>query len=1155
MNASQWATLTVVAAMALAACQTQPDPSAQRIATARQRGRVVKIEPIAPGAVHVDGDLTEWGSFLAHGALLCPQLDTVIGQYRDQPSAAGVALKTDGQALYLAIRAVDPSVVVRDPAWTGDCVELFIDVRPESAPDAAKRLGGAAYGDGVYQLVLTPPKQPGENGHWSQANRANALMGEIEYVSRLTADGYTIEARIPLASLNGITAKRLEQPIGFGLVIDDINRVAGRNGTTARLGYAWCANGDSWHDPSTLGLGESGLTEPAQGTVLRAVGGRYTAFWDGRQIDLGLMVPANTPVPDNATTLTYGIEGQEKLPLNVTWDRTPYPSLGFDALHGAAPVTQITSGKYLVETTFPGGKQVQTRFEGVAWHATTAPAPRQPAALVLPGPLADGSNLLHSGWKLTPAGKPIRISGDMPVRMLWADGGKHLLVATSGFTDQGVHVIDVAAGKETKFVDLGRTFVGMCALGNNLLVSGGNGDQGGAFAPVHVVVPAAGGTSADLKDAGALMVEGLVKGKESFVSGLAAGKDGAIFLANIEADEILKVVAGKTTARAKVGYRPYGLALSPDGAQLAITNWGDESVTILSAADLSPVGGVAVGNHPNDLLYAKDGRLFVANAGSNSVSVIQNGKVIETIITSLDPQAPVGSTPLALAINSDGLRLYVANADNNSVTVVDTSTPGKSRVLGFIPTGWYPTALALSADNHKLYVGIGKGLGAMRPRSAEYIPRLFEGAVSEIDLPDEAGLEKMTAQVIANTPKAADDSQLDDYAKMIRRDVFPKIKHILFIIRENRTYDQVLGDLDKGNGDPNLAMFGKDVTPNAHRLAHEFVLLDNLYCSGEVSQDGHQWCNAAYATDFTQKAWIQSYSGRASPKGDDRMTASPGGYLWNNCAKHGKTYRSYGEFAYFESSPDKAPVFDGDSGLKGHACVKWSEKAGRDPDGAKVFIEELQDAEKTGQWPQYMVMSLPEDHTAALTPGRHTPVAMVASNDQALGMIVDAVSRSRFWKDTAIFVIEDDAQDGHDHVDAHRTVGFIISPYTRRTAIDSTMYTTVSMLRTMEMILDLPPMTQFDSAAPVMYRTFAPAGELAIKPYANLPALVNLDAKNPRGGADADASAKLDWSKIDKADPVIFNAILWRAWKPNLPEPAPVRRLAGAVASPGDPDD
>jgi hypothetical protein len=324
--------------------------------------------------------------------------------------------------------------------------------------------------------------------------------------------------------------------------------------------------------------------------------------------------------------------------------------------------------------------------------------------------------------------------------------------------------------------------------------------------------------------------------------------------------------------------------------------------------------------------------------------------------------------------------------------------------------------------------------------------------------------------------------------------------------------------------------------------------------NGEVSENGHQWSDAAYATDFTSQAWLQTYGGRAEPKAaegelgaDERLRSSPAGYLWDNCGRHGKSFRTYGEFAYFHSGPDEGPRFVA-KGLEGHASLEWLKIAssgwtdpdrGRDPDLARVFIREMHDAEQTRNWPRFMVMSLGEDHTHALRPGHHTPAAMVASNDQALGEIVEAVSHSKFWPETAIFVIEDDAQDGPDHVDCRRTVGLVLSPYVKRGVVDSTLYTTASMIHTMEMILGLPPMTQFDRAATPMYKAFSVAPDYT--PYANAPPRIDLLAKNPAKGPGAEASLRLDLSGYDRADPDEMNRILWNALRPGVAMPAPVR--------------
>jgi YVTN family beta-propeller protein len=783
-----------------------------------------------------------------------------------------------------------------------------------------------------------------------------------------------------------------------------------------------------------------------------------------------------------------------------------------------------------------------------------------------------GAITLPNGWRITPAGKHIKLPGDLPMKMAVTADGTQLLVNTAGFHDHSLSVIDLRTQKIAATLDVIKTWDGMAfdpASGTVFLSGGGPGKRNFGDllkgmdlneemkASIGKPILRARYADGKLSPMQALSIEGLTE-KDRFISGVTLGPDGALYALNIQTDTIYRLSGAEfaTQTSAKTGYRPYGALFSPDGKTLAVSNWGDKSVSLFDPATLRETARIVVGSHPNEMAWAKDGRLFVANSGSNDVSVITGAQVAETIRTSLDPKAPVGSTPDALALSPDGRRLYVANADNNNVAVIDISNRKESRVLGFIPTGWYPTALAISPDGKQLYVGTGKGMGfrnnypaethfertAPNPKTPyDYIGAVLTGHVSIVDVPDAKQLAAYTKQAIANVPAPASYVE-PALASKIQKEAFSKIHHVLYIIRENRTYDQVFGDLGTGNGDPKLTLFGEKTTPNAHALARRFVNLDNLYCDGEVSEDGHQWSNAAYATDFNEKAWTNSYSNRGEPDADERLMASPAGYLWDACARHNLTFRTYGEMASFKSSPDEEPQVTAVGSLAGHVSLEWLKvkaKGGRDTEKAAVFIQELQEAEKTGNWPNFMVMSLGEDHTSGLTPGTFTPTAAVASNDQALGQIVEAVSSSRFWKETAIFVIEDDAQNGPDHVDAHRTVGLVISPWVKRGIVDSTMYTTSSFVRTMELILGLQPMTQFDAAATPMYLSFTT--DPAFDPINSIGPQVDLLSRNPRDGAGARASLKLDFSDYDRANPDELNQILWAALRPGEPMPAPVR--------------
>ena len=784
-----------------------------------------------------------------------------------------------------------------------------------------------------------------------------------------------------------------------------------------------------------------------------------------------------------------------------------------------------------------------------------------------------GAVILPNGWRITPVGKHIRLPGDLPMKMAVVNNGSQLLVLTAGFHDHSLNVVTPGTQEVTATLNVVKAWDGMAfdAASGTVFLSGGSGNtkQGFAQALARLASPPTMKDSIDkpilrakfadgkLTPDSGIAINGLDE-KSRFISGVALGPDGSLYALNINTDTLYRLSGPdfKDQASVKTGYRPYGMVFSPEGSRLAVSNWGDQSVSILDAATLQETAHLAVGSHPNEMIWAKDGRLFVADSGSNQVSVIAGGSVAETISTTLDSKAPVGSTPDALALSPDGKRLYVANADNNNVAVIDLSDRKESRVAGLIPTGWYPTALAISPSGEKIYVGTGKGMGfrnnfpgtteylrkAPDPKTPyDYIGGVLTGHVSIVDAPDAKQLAAYTRQAVANvpTPRTYVDSAA---AAKIQHDVFPKIKHVLYIIRENRTYDQVFGDLGIGNGDPKLTIFGAKVTPNAHALAKRTVLFDNLYCDGEVSEDGHQWSNAAYATDFNEKAWTNSYSDRGEPEADERLMSSPAGYIWDSCARHGLTFRTYGEMASFISSPDSAPEVKAVGSLKGHVSLAWLEvRRGRDTAKADVFIQELHDAESSGDWPNFMVMSLGEDHTSGLAPGAFSPTAQVGNNDQALGKIVEAVSRSKFWKETAIFVIEDDAQNGPDHVDAHRTVGLVISPWMKRGVVDSTMYTTSSYVRTMELILGLPPMTQFDTAATPMFAAFSTTPSL--ESIDLLAAQTSLTEKNPATGALAMASKKLDFSDYDRADPDELNRILWAALKPGETMPAPRRSV------------
>jgi phospholipase C len=496
------------------------------------------------------------------------------------------------------------------------------------------------------------------------------------------------------------------------------------------------------------------------------------------------------------------------------------------------------------------------------------------------------------------------------------------------------------------------------------------------------------------------------------------------------------------------------------------------------------------------------------------------------------------------------------------VAVFNVSDAKNAKPLGFIPVGYYPTAVRYNAADKRIYVANARGsspranpqgpnpLMPAGPTTREYIAGLYKGTLSMIDMPTEERMLTYSKQAYACAPLREDlgvrgEVPKDSPIPAKVGDASP-IKHCVYIIRENRTYDQVFGDIKDGNGDPNLCIFPEKVTPNAHRLARQFVLLDNFYVESEVSADGHEWSMGAYCTDFVKKAWPLNYRGDKTIKYPaegmfDEIARPASGYIWDRCAQAGLSYRSYGEWVLNGKTPDD-PATTKVKALEGHFDPQFRsfDMDYSDVKRAERFITELKEFEKNGNLPRMTILRLPNDHTSGTKPGKLTPTAYVAENDLALGMVVEALSRSRFWKETAIFVVEDDAQNGSDHVDAHRTAALVISPYSRKCGVDSTMYSTSSMLRTMELILGLRPMSQFDAAATPMYRSFA--GKLDVVAYEHVVPEVDMKAKNTKTAWGADLSDKMDFTREDAADDLLLNEVIWRSVRgPDSPMPPPVR--------------
>ncbi|MBI4482630.1 MAG: bifunctional YncE family protein/alkaline phosphatase family protein [Acidobacteria bacterium] len=776
-----------------------------------------------------------------------------------------------------------------------------------------------------------------------------------------------------------------------------------------------------------------------------------------------------------------------------------------------------------------------------------------------PGPLEEGF-LLPNGWTVTPAGEQVAV-GDLPLALRLTGDGRWLLVNNNGWSPPSVTVVDTQGRRVVGSVPVDNAWLGLLlsADGKTLYVSGGGENRIYRFRREE----------ATLEPMPPLVLAG-IRGKV-FPAGLALDPSGRYLYvaANLaHAVWVYDLARRRIAGKISVGKHPYACLASPDGTRLYVSNWGGASVSVIDLRRGRVTATVATGQHPNDLVLSPDARrLFVANGNENTVSVVDTGNlaVTETIFVALYARSPAGATPNGLAVDSRGRRLYVANATNNNVAVVDISVPGESKVMGFIPTGWYPTAVALSPDDGTLYVANGKGVQSFpnaqdppgptrRDRSSQHIGSLLKGTVSILQVPDDPQLARFTSQVYKNSPfrgqVEAPAPEEEDHPVPHRPGQTSPIQHVLYILKENRTYDQVLGDLPEGNGDPNLVLFGEEVTPNHHALAREFVLLDNFYADAEVSADGHNWSTAAYATDYVEKLWPTTYAGRHREydyEGENPTSYPKEGFLWDLCARHGISYRSYGEFTVDADRPGE-PSRATMPSLEGHIdpFYRGFDLDYSDLDRAKEFLREFREFEKNGNLPRFMILWLPNDHTAGTRPGKLTPRAYVAENDLALGMIVEAVSQSRYWNRMAVFVVEDDAQNGPDHVDAHRTVALVISPYARRKSVDSTLYSTSSMIRTMELILGLPPMTQFDAAATPMYRSFTSRPDFA--PYRLRPARVDLKEVNPPDAPGAQRSLALNLEREDAIPDLEFSRIIWKSVRgPDSEMPAPVRSYFGTA--------
>lgn len=757
-----------------------------------------------------------------------------------------------------------------------------------------------------------------------------------------------------------------------------------------------------------------------------------------------------------------------------------------------------------------------------------------------------GQVLLPNGWKLSPAGRSLPL-GDLPLNMQLSSSGKLLAVTNNGQSTQSVQLIDPKNEKLLDEVVVKKSWYGLAFSRDEkkLYASGGNDN----WILVFNIADNKLGTPDTIKLAphawpkDKVCPTGMVTNKSNSRLYSVTKEDSTLYIIDPDKKGILKQV--------KLPAEAYSCILSPDEKTLYISLWGGDMLGFYNIATQT-LSTIKTSSHPNELLLDKKGKfLYVADANDNAVSVVNTAthKIVETISTALYPTRLTGSTSNGLALSQNGKTLYIANADNNCLAVFDVTVPGSSKSKGFIPVGWYPTNVKMLGN--KILVSNGKGFSSMaNPKGPQpvkktdnsgykqgainsreqYIGGLFKGTLSFINSPSDAELKAYTKQVYANTPFTAkvEKTAKGEEGNPIPRRVGEKspIKYVFYIIKENRTYDQVLGDMPQGNGDTSLCIFGNKVTPNHHAIANEFVLLDNFYVDAEVSADGHNWSMAAYATDFVEKTWPTSYGGRGGNydfEGTRKAAYPRDGFIWDYCKRAGVSYRTYGEFVS-DGNPGKANL----KSLEGHFCVKSPgfDLNVKDVKRTEIWAHDFDSLLTINAVPHFNTVRISNDHTSGQRKGAISPIAAVGDNDLAIGQFIEHLSHSSIWKESVVFILEDDAQNGPDHIDAHRSPVFVAGPYVKRNAVIHGMYSTSGVLRTMELILGLPPMSQYDAAAMPLYDCFTSKPDFT--PYTTKPAQVDLEQRNIAVNESSKRSELFNFAKEDAAPDIDLNEVVWK---------------------------
>ncbi len=675
---------------------------------------------------------------------------------------------------------------------------------------------------------------------------------------------------------------------------------------------------------------------------------------------------------------------------------------------------------------------------------------------------------------------------------------------------------------------------------------------------------------------------------------------------------VINLADGKVERKLPVGVAPYDVVLHKNKAY--VSNWGGRipgendltgpagrgtTVRVDPVRHIANEGSISivdlnsgatettmVGLSPSDLALSPDGKYVVcANSNSDTLSILSTdtGKVVETVWVNAKQSDLHGAAPNALAFNSQGDRLFVANGSQNAIAVMsfDPADKGDTVLKGLIPVGWYPGAVVYDPSRNQICVANLKGLPSKpskKEKSAGFNSHQHNGSISIVPVPNDQQLAILSEQVAKNMRRnAIRDAALPPRENQPARPIPERIgepsaiEHVVYVIKENRTYDQVFGDIERGNGDPGLCIFGRNITPNQHRLAEQFVLLDNTYCCGILSADGHQWSTSSFSTAYLEKSFAGFPRSYPDGMGDDEADAlaySPAGFIWDNAVLHRKSIRNYGEFMkptvrYREASKKGTPdymscfrtwkgadevVFASEPAIESIRAYSPSDYVGwamQVPDQVRAdfILKELAEFEQKGNYPSLTLICLPNDHTSGTSAKFPTPASSIADNDLAFARIVEGLSHSKFWPKMAIFGIEDDPQAGWDHVSGYRTTAYCISPYAKREQTVSTRYNTSSILRTIEQILGLPPLNQFDAGATPMFDCFQEKPNLT--PFDAVASNIPLDQLNssPTAIADpirrkfAERSAMINFAEVDKAPEDLLNRILWNAMRGDQPYP------------------